>query len=80
MFCFALQIIDSKTCTKTTDEEVLLEKKRYELERRPVQEEVCALGLFDPGTFSLMHVDCINSGALQRSQMLYYIVLTFIVS
>jgi hypothetical protein len=32
-------IIDSKTFTKTRDEEVLIEKKQYELEHRPVQEE-----------------------------------------
>jgi len=32
-------IIDSKTFTKTRDEEVLIEKKQYELEHRPVQEQ-----------------------------------------
>ena len=35
-----VQIIDSKTFTKTVDEEVLIEKKTYELEHRPRQEEV----------------------------------------
>lgn len=35
-----VQIIDSKTFTKTVDEEVLIEKKMYELEHRPRQEEV----------------------------------------
>lgn len=33
------EIIDSKTFTKTVDEEVLIEKKTYELEHRPRQEE-----------------------------------------
>jgi hypothetical protein len=33
------EIIDSKTFTKTVDEEVLIEKKKYELEHRPRQEE-----------------------------------------
>jgi len=32
-------IIDSKTFTKTIDHEVLIEKKTYELEHRPVQEQ-----------------------------------------
>ena len=35
------QIIDSKTFTKTEDHEVLIEKKRYELEHRPVEKQVC---------------------------------------
>ncbi len=35
-----LQIIDSKTFTKTEDHEVLIEKKRYELEHRPVEKQV----------------------------------------
>ena len=34
------EIIDSKTFTKTVDHEVLIEKKQYELEHRPVQEQV----------------------------------------
>jgi len=33
------EIIDSKTFTKTVDHEVLIEKKQYELEHRPVQEQ-----------------------------------------
>jgi hypothetical protein len=33
------EIIDSKTFTKTVDHEVLVEKKQYELEHRPVQEQ-----------------------------------------
>ena len=35
-----LQIIDSKTFTKTEDHEVLIEKKKYELEHRPVEKQV----------------------------------------
>ena len=38
--CTAAQIIDSKTFTKTEDHEVLIEKKRYELEHRPVEKQV----------------------------------------
>jgi hypothetical protein len=33
------EIIDSETFTKTEDHEVLIEKKRYELEHRPVQKQ-----------------------------------------
>jgi hypothetical protein len=33
------QVIDSETFTKTEDHEVLIEKKRYELEHRPVQKQ-----------------------------------------
>lgn len=32
-------MIDSKTFTKTEDHEVLIEKKAYELEHRPVEKE-----------------------------------------
>ncbi len=35
-----MQIIDSKTFTKTEDHEVLIEKKKYELEHRPVEKQV----------------------------------------
>jgi hypothetical protein len=34
-----MQIIDSKTFTKTEDHEVLIEKKKYELEHRPVEKQ-----------------------------------------
>ena len=34
------EIIDSKTFTKTVDHEVLIEKKEYILEHRPIQETV----------------------------------------
>lgn len=34
-----LQVIDSKTFTKTEDHEVLIEKKAYELQHRPVEKE-----------------------------------------
>jgi hypothetical protein len=35
----ASEIIDSKTFTKTEDHEVLIEKKKYELEHRPVEKQ-----------------------------------------
>ena len=34
------QVIDSRTFNKTVDHEVLVEKKLYELEHRPVQQQV----------------------------------------
>ena len=34
-----MQVIDSKTFTKTEDHEVMIEKKAYELEHRPVEKQ-----------------------------------------
>lgn len=41
--CLYIQVLDSKTFTKTEDHEVMIEKKEYELEHRPVEKQVSAL-------------------------------------
>jgi len=50
-----VQIIDSETFTKTEDHEILLEKKRYELEHRCVcNHSCCCAPLLTAGTLHLL--------------------------
>ena len=58
------QIIDSKTFTKTEDHEVLIEKKRYELEHRPVEKQVSFVVLFLGHALVLEHMRCINAASV----------------
>ena len=66
--CRPLQIIDSKTFTKTEDHEVLIEKKRYELEHRPVEKQVWH-------SAHLLYILVISSGSLCSVLLLIMLLL-----